>query len=182
MGALCNSSIAVLPAIRITAFRSSTRSFSTSSPWRAKNRVYNSVRTEDEFTNLLLLSASSRKPLITLWTARWCASCKEVAPIIKELVEADGIGESEGGIGYAEVELDAPTIGDLPMRYMITSMPTLLAFDRQEAQIDTKVINVESLKDRKFLIEWLEKEAKRRGSGGAGGVSVGSISSGLFGR
>ena len=48
-------------------------------------------------------------------------------------------------------------------------MPTLLAFDRQEAQLETRVTDVEKLKNREFLINWIETEAKRHGGGGAGG-------------
>lgn len=33
-----------------------------------------------------------------------------VAPVIRELVEAEGVGEEEGGVGFAEVEFDAPTL------------------------------------------------------------------------
>lgn len=68
---------------------------------------------------MLLLSATNRTPLITLWTASWCPSCKIVAPLIQELIERDGIGEQEGGVGFAEVQIDVPTIGDLPMRYLV---------------------------------------------------------------
>lgn len=39
--------------------------------------------------------------------------------MIRELIERDGIGEKEGGVSYAEVEIDSPTIGDLAMRYIV---------------------------------------------------------------
>lgn len=68
---------------------------------------------------MLLLSASNRVPFITLWTASWCPSCRTVSPLLKELIEQDRIGEEEGGVSYAEVEIDSPDIGDLPMRYMV---------------------------------------------------------------
>lgn len=78
------------------------------------------VRNLEEFNNYLLLSATNRTAFISLWTASWCPSCKVVAPIIRDLVENEGIGEKEGGISYAEVEIDSPTIGDLPMRYLVS--------------------------------------------------------------
>jgi len=78
-----------------------------------------SVRNQDEIDSMLLLSATNRTPLITLWTASWCPSCKVVAPVIRELIERDGIGEKEGGVSYAEVEIDSPTLGDLAMRYIV---------------------------------------------------------------
>ena len=64
----------------------------------------------------------------------------------------------------------------------INSMPTLLAFDRQEAQLETKVTNVEDLKRKQFLIEWIEREAKRHGEGGGGGGGLGGLLGSIFGR
>ncbi|KAG8627674.1 hypothetical protein KVT40_003547 [Elsinoe batatas] len=61
----------------------------------------------------------------------------------------------------------------------INSLPTLLAFDRQEAQLETRLTKIEDMKKREFLINWIETEAVRHGQGGAGGKGV---LSGLFGR
>ena len=49
----------------------------------------------------------------------------------------------------------------------------LLAFSRREAQMDTRVTDVNQMKDKKFLEQWLETEAARRGDGGAGGSLFG---------
>ncbi|GAB7346774.1 hypothetical protein MBLNU459_g1875t1 [Dothideomycetes sp. NU459] len=155
------------------------RTYSSTAPKSARNRIYNSVRTEEEFESLNLLSASSRVPLITLWSASWCPSCKVVSPIIKELIES-GVGEAQGTVSFAEIEMDAPTLGSLGMRYQITSMPTLLAFDRQEAQMGTRLTSLEDLKNKQLLTKWIEKEASRHGEGGAGGTGAGLLG-GLFG-
>ncbi|KAJ9644619.1 hypothetical protein H2199_003582 [Coniosporium tulheliwenetii] len=136
------------------------------------------IRTPDELHTLNLASTHSSRPLLTLWTASWCPSCGEVAPILRELVEEEGVGEQEGGVGYAEVELDAMTIGDMGVRFMINSIPTLLAFSRAEPQMETQVTRLEDLKNREFLRTWIRKEASRRGEGGAGG----SLFGGWFGR
>ncbi|KAI9821626.1 MAG: hypothetical protein M1827_002207 [Pycnora praestabilis] len=154
------------------------KAFSTLPPHNARNRIFETVRNEEELSSLLLLSATNQTSLITLWTATWCPSCRIVLPILKGLVEDDGVGEQQGGIGFAEVELDAMTIGDLPMRYMINSVPTLLAFSRQEAQLETRLTSVDEIKDPEFLKQWIEREAGRGGAGGAGGSS---LFSGLFG-
>ncbi|KZF23316.1 hypothetical protein L228DRAFT_108164 [Xylona heveae TC161] len=155
-----------------------SRTFHYSANSSAQNRVYNSIRHEDEFSSLLLLSASNNVPLVTLWTASWCPSCKVVAPMLKDLIERERVGEQEGGVHYAEVEIDSPTIGDLAMRYMITSLPTLLSFSREEAQMETRVTALKDLKRPDFLREWLEAEARRGGAGGSGGGGP----FGLFGR
>lgn len=157
------------------------------------------VRTENDFEDLILLSASSRVPLITFWGARWCTSCQAVKPLVKGLIE-EGFGEEQGGVSFVEIEMDAPTIGGLAMRYQvrdtttygryalltchiqISSMPTLLAFDRSEAQLETKVTRVDDMRNKRFLIEWIEREASRHGEGGAGGGSPFSFLSSIFGR
>lgn len=35
------------------------------------------------------------------------------------MVEKDGIGETQGGVGFAEVEFDSPTIAEVAGRYMV---------------------------------------------------------------
>ncbi|KAK0372273.1 hypothetical protein CLIM01_10385 [Colletotrichum limetticola] len=155
--------------------------FSTSPTSPAKNQIYASVRRPDDFHTYQLLSSSSRTPLITLWTTSWCGTCRVVAPLIQSIVES-GVGEAEGGVGYCTVEFDSPDVmsGGLGMTYMITSIPTLLSFDNQEAQIQTKLHDAKKLTDRAFLEEWIRSEARRHGQRGGGGGS-GGVFGGLFG-
>jgi thiol-disulfide isomerase/thioredoxin len=128
----------------------------------------------------VLLSASARTPLLTLWTASYCSTCRQVSPLLNELVSA-GVGEEEGGVSFCEVEYDSPDImsSDLGMAYLITSMPTLLSFDRSEAQLETKVTDPKLMADREWLKEWIRTEARRKGRGGSGGG--GGFLGGLFG-
>jgi thiol-disulfide isomerase/thioredoxin len=168
--------------LRISTTGITTRcAFSISQRPYAKNRIYPSkIRREDELQTLVLMSASSRVPLITLWMTNSCQSCKVVSPLIRTLIQDEGIGEDKGGVSYVEVEMDSPDLGGvsgLALRYGINGIPTLLAFDRQEPQLETKVIKLENLKSKDFLIKWIEKEASRQGSGGAGGSLFG-----LYGR
>lgn len=58
--------------------------------------------------------------MITLWTASWCPSCKIVTPLVRELIEKEGAGENKGGVGFAEVEFDSPTLGEVAGRYMVS--------------------------------------------------------------
>ncbi|GIZ36980.1 hypothetical protein CKM354_000044400 [Cercospora kikuchii] len=165
---------------RITLIHA-TRQFSTSQRLPARNRIYPArVRNEEDLHTLILSSASSRVPLITLWMTTWSRDCDEILPLIKELIEHDGVGEDKGSVSFAEVEMDSPDLGGvsgIAQRYMVNSIPTLLAFDRQEPQIETKVARLEDLKSREYLKGWIEREAERHGSGGAGGRLFG-----LFGR
>ncbi|MCJ1423306.1 hypothetical protein MMC29_001188 [Sticta canariensis] len=151
------------------------RQFTATIPRTTPNRLFSPVRSEDEFRTLLLLSASSDQPLVTLWTASFCPSCRIILPLLHDAIEKEGVGESEGGVGFAEVEVDAPGMMRLGTEYFINSMPTLLSFSRQEAQLGTKVTSVDEMKDREFLRLWIQAAA-----GGAGGRK-GGLFGGLFG-
>lgn len=137
---------------------------------RSSNTVFASVRDLNQFHTYQLLSSSSRQPLLTIWTTSYCSTCRVVAPLIQNLVES-GVGEEEGGVGFCTVEYDAPDVmsAGLGTTYMINSIPTLLSFDAQEAQVETKVTDGRKLADRKFLEEWIRTEARRHGGRGAGG-------------
>ncbi|RDW76996.1 hypothetical protein BP6252_05049 [Coleophoma cylindrospora] len=160
------------------------RAFSSSQekPAAVKNRIYTPVRRPDDFETYKLLSTSARVPLLTFWTASYCSTCRAVSPILEELINA-GVGEEEGGVSYCELEYDSPDImsSGLGMTYMITSMPTLLSFDRGEPQTDTKVTDPRKMKDREWLKEWIRTEARRRGGGGGGGSPAKGLFGGLFG-
>lgn len=68
------------------------------------------------------------------------------------------------------------------MQYMITSLPTLVSFDRGEEMMDTRTVDVTKMKSEAWLKEWIEREARRKGEGTSGGVGIeGSIGGGLFG-
>lgn len=85
--------------------------------------LHNSVRSPADLDTLLLLSASSRIPLITLWTASWCPSCRTVLPLVQSMIEDEGAGElpdGSGSVGFAEVEFDAPGNEELAGRYLVS--------------------------------------------------------------
>ncbi|PMD54242.1 uncharacterized protein K444DRAFT_540651 [Hyaloscypha bicolor E] len=156
------------------------RQFSATKQNKAKNRIFTSVRRPDDFSTYLLLSTSSRKPLITFWTASYCNTCRIVSPLLQELISS-GVGEAEGAVSFAEIEFDSQDIMDsgLAMTYMITSIPTLLSFERGEAQTYTKVTDPKLMRDREWLKEWIRTEAGR--GGGAGLNAGGGIFGGLWG-
>ncbi|KAF2690478.1 hypothetical protein K458DRAFT_357278 [Lentithecium fluviatile CBS 122367] len=166
-------------ALRIPSSASRRHLFGASSTRSHQNRIFDSIRQPNDLHTLMLLSAAENRPLITMWSASWCSTCQAVKPLVKSLIEDEGVGQAEGGLGFTEVELDSTLIGDLGVKYMITSMPTLLAFSRQEAQFDTKLVKPEQMKDKEFLRNWLLNEARRGGREGGGG---GGLFGGLFGR
>ncbi|KAF1993671.1 hypothetical protein P154DRAFT_62669 [Amniculicola lignicola CBS 123094] len=130
--------------------------FPSSSSRPNQNRIFTPIRTQDELHTLTMLSAADNRPLITFWSANWCRTCQTLKPLVQELVEEEGVGESEGGLGWVVVEIDAVGMGDGGVRFGISSLPTLLAFSRQEPQNETKVTDSKKMKDRVFLREWLE--------------------------
>lgn len=66
----------------------------------------------------------------------------------------------------------------LGQRYMITSIPTLLSFDRRRTEVVNREVDVRKMADERWLEEWIKAEAARDG-GGQGGS--GSLFGGLFG-
>jgi len=168
-----------LPITGIT--RLSTRPFSLGGKKPTENRILNSIRNTSDFDTYMLLSSSSNTPLILHWTASWCAPCRAITPLIHSLLTDAKVGERNGNpLMFAEVELDAPDIGEVAGRYMVTSIPMLLAMSRREPQMETRVTDVNQMKSRKFMEEWLETEAARGGAGGAGGSLFGNLGK-LFG-
>ena len=141
-----------------------------------------SVRSADELSTYILSSTSSRSPLLTLWTASYCSSCRVIKPLLSELVEK-GAGETDGGVNYCEVEFDAPDVLDsgLGMTYMVNSLPTLITFDRGE--VVERVTAVTKMRNREWLKEYIERQARRKGEGtGSPGESSGTgFFGGLFG-
>ncbi|KAH8884284.1 hypothetical protein GQ53DRAFT_662232 [Thozetella sp. PMI_491] len=155
-------------------------SFSTTRGLGVKNQVFNPVRSADQFYNYQLLSASNRTPLLSFWTASWCPTCRVVKPLLEDLITS-GVGEAEGGVAYCEVVFDAPDVmsANLGLTYMINTLPTLLSFDAQEAQTQTKIVDGKKMSDRAYLEEWIRYEASRHGGRGGGGDGRGPFS-GLF--
>ncbi|KAG7140093.1 hypothetical protein HYQ45_003176 [Verticillium longisporum] len=155
--------------------------FSTSQNRKLKNQIYTSVRKPDDFYTYQQISSSSRTPLLTLWTTSWCSTCRVVAPLLQSLVES-GVGEAEGGVAFCTVEYDSPDImsAGFGMTYMITSVPTLLCFDAQEAQVQTKVQDARKMADRQFLEDWIRNEARRHGGRGGGSGGGGQDGKGPF--
>ncbi|KAL6161749.1 hypothetical protein ACJBU6_00852 [Exserohilum turcicum] len=145
-------------------FNSGTRSH--------QNRIFDPVRQPNDLHTLTLLNAADNRALITFWTASWCATCQAIKPLVRSLIEEEKVGESEGGLGFVEVLMDSTLLEDLPVRYRISSMPTLLAFSRQEAQFDTRLARPEEMRNKDLLRQWLVREAQRGGRKGGGGGSM----------
>ncbi|KAF2829491.1 hypothetical protein CC86DRAFT_287062 [Ophiobolus disseminans] len=149
----------------------SKRAFSLLNPTARShtNRIFDPVRFPNDLHTLTMLNAADNRALITMWSARHCQACQDIRPLILRLIRDEKLGQREGGLGFVEVEMDAPGIGDLAVQFRIASMPTLLAFSRQEAQFDTSLTRPEEMRDEDLLSDWLVNEARRGGRAGGGG-------------
>ncbi|KAI2604921.1 uncharacterized protein GGS25DRAFT_524416 [Hypoxylon fragiforme] len=155
--ALCRHSRATT-----TTTTTTTRGFSASRRLSASNQIFDPIRDAPTFQTHHLLALSSRTPFITLWTTSWCPACRTIAPLLQTVVSS-GVGEAEGGVAYAVVELDAPDVvaEGLGLRYGITAVPTLVAFGGAGAggggapRAETKVVDARVLGDRRVLEEWV---------------------------
>lgn len=135
------------------------------------------MRNPDRLDTYLTLSASSNTPLLALFTTAYCPSCRTISPLLTKLI-SQGVGQDQGGINYVSVEFDAPDNMVLGQRYMITSIPTLLSFDRRRSEVLGREVDVRKMADERWLEEWIRGEAARDGGGSGGG---GGILGGLFG-
>jgi len=67
----------------------------------------------------------SDKPVIIDFWAEWCAPCRQIAPIIKELA-------AEHGEQVKIVKMDIDSSPGTPGRYGVRAIPTVLAFKNGE--------------------------------------------------
>lgn len=156
-----------VPATTSLVPQSLTRPFSlfNSTPNTPTNRIFDPIRTPQDLDTLLLLTAASNQPLVTLWTTSFCPTSASLKSLLHSLLSDEKIGcETSGGSGsglaFAEVLMDSSQIGDLVVRYRVRDVPTLLTFARQRMREGSRVVGREELGSREFLRGWLEREAR----------------------
>ena len=77
--------------------------------------------TDSNFAEIL----NTDKPVMVDYWATWCGPCRAIAPIVEELA-----GEYEGKAVIAKCNVDE--CQDVPMKYGIRNIPTLLFFKNGE--------------------------------------------------
>lgn len=83
--------------------------------------------TSENFEELV----ASGKPMILDFWATWCGPCRRVGPIIEELAKDY---EGQVIVGKCDIEEDE----DLPMRFGVRNIPTILFFKNGEV-VDKQV-------------------------------------------
>ena len=68
---------------------------------------------------------NSDLPVVVDFWAEWCAPCRQIAPIVKELA-----GEYEGKVKIVKMNIDENP--STPAKYGVRAIPTVLAFQNGE--------------------------------------------------
>lgn len=79
------------------------------------------IITDSNFSELL----SQGTPMVVDFWATWCGPCRMISPIIDELAQ-----EYDGKVIIAKCNVDE--CSDVPMKYSIRNIPTLLFFKNGE--------------------------------------------------
>jgi thioredoxin 1 len=94
------------------------------------------IKSQEEFNQVI---EDNEKVLVDFW-AQWCGPCKMVAPAL------DQLNKELDNVIIAKVDIDNVT--DVPEKYGVRSIPTLLKFENGSAE-ETRVgfQTVKQLKD-----------------------------------
>jgi len=79
----------------------------------------NAVAVTDQSFQTEVLNAST--PVLVDFWAEWCGPCRAVAPMLEEIA-----AEYKGKLKVVKLDVDEST--DVPSRYRIQSIPTLIVF------------------------------------------------------
>lgn len=66
------------------------------------------------------------------------------------------------------------------MDFIISSLPTLVVFDRGE--VVERETDVRNMSNEQWLRDWIERQARRHGEGTGGGGTGQGLFGGLFGK
>jgi len=88
----------------------------------------------------------SDKPVVIDFWAEWCAPCRQIAPIIKELA-------AEHGDRVKIVKMDIDSSPATPGRYGVRAIPTILAF--KDGQVVQQLQGARPKRDFEAMVQGL---------------------------
>lgn len=106
------------------------------------------IKTPDDFAAHVLNNTTL--PVLAYITAEWCQPCRIYGPILRRVLE-----DYEGTL--VGVRIDADEVPEIPARYSVVGVPTLLLFkDGEQKARDTGAMPEQNLR------EWLEQAIELR--------------------
>ncbi|WP_125106550.1 MULTISPECIES: thioredoxin [Gulosibacter] len=84
---------------------------------------------------------SEQTVIVDFWAA-WCGPCRQVAPVLDQLVEA------HPNVKLVKVDIDAEM--DLAMKYQVTSIPAIKVFQGGEIKAETLGAQPRGALEKKF--------------------------------
>jgi thioredoxin 1 len=88
----------------------------------------------------------SDKPVVIDFWAEWCAPCRQIAPIIKELA-------AEHGDQVKIVKMDIDSSPSTPGKYGVRAIPTILAF--KDGQVVQQLQGARPKRDFESMVQSL---------------------------
>ncbi|HAA26842.1 MAG TPA: thioredoxin [Cyanobacteria bacterium UBA8553] len=100
---------------------------------------------KQQFSNFQELISSSSVPVIVVFYATWCGTCKLMAPILEQV-------KNQMGSRLKVVKINADKYPQLASEHQIQALPTLLLFQNGEL-----VLRIKGVMQAPQLIKQLEK-------------------------
>lgn len=100
--------------------------FGASPATAVKHRIYDQVRYQSELQPIVALTSAKNVPLILNFSAPWCATCRDMSPVIRRL-----LSEVEDRLDYVEIKADEPEMSEELLKYGVRTFPTIVSVRRE---------------------------------------------------